>query len=67
MACAKSKPKLKPVKRNDADIWLVGHLASTLHTTKLPSKKEVSVKAIKDLKCRTPYSASYHGCSEDQV
>ena len=41
MACAKSKPKLKLVTRNDADIWLVEHLASTLHTTKLPSKKEV--------------------------
>ena len=41
MARAKSKPKLKPVKRNDNDIWLVGHSASTKHTTKRTSKKEV--------------------------
>ena len=41
MACAKSKSKLKHVTRNDADIRQVEHLASTLHTTKLPSQKEV--------------------------
>ena len=29
------------MKRNDADIRLVRRLASTLHTTKLPSTKEV--------------------------
>ena len=41
MCIVQYKPKLKLVTRNDADIWLVGHLASTLRTTKLPSKKEV--------------------------
>ena len=29
--------------------------------------EQVSVKTIKDQKCRTSHSASYRGCNEDQI
>ena len=55
------------MKRNDADIWLVGRLASTLHTTELPSKKEVLTLFFlyKKAERKTVHEASH--CATDDV
>ena len=66
MAWAKSKSKHKSVKRNDANIWMVAQLASIVHITKLPSKKEAltSFFLYEEAKRKAVHDAS-HCATED--